>query len=134
MLNSSVNLSLTPLKKAIGSLAEAIDQPFDPFIRDATIQRFEYTFELSWKILQRYLQLQTPNTTINVKDLFRIAARMELIDNPEPWFEYLKARNLTSHTYNEITANETYSVAQRFLPDAIHLLTKLEAAVGDRSI
>jgi nucleotidyltransferase substrate binding protein (TIGR01987 family) len=120
-------LTLTPLTKAIASLEDALSQPFNPYTRDASIQRFEYTFELAWKLLQRYLKTYTTADVLSVKDLFREAARLELIDAAEPWFEFLAARNLTSHTSNENTANETYSVAVTFLPAVKELLNSLEA-------
>jgi len=48
-------LILTPLTKAVASLELALVQPKNEFVRDAVIQRFEYTYELCWKMLRRYL-------------------------------------------------------------------------------
>lgn len=76
--------------------------------------------------MQRVLKTQTTASVMFAKDSFREAARVGLIDQAEPWFELLKARNLTSHTYNESTANETYQVAKRFLPEVEKLLRSLE--------
>lgn len=47
-----------------------------------------------------------------------------VIDHVEKWIEFLNARNLTSHTYNESTANEVYAIAKDFLAYA----KKLSAA------
>ncbi len=122
-------LILTPLKKATDSLANAIAQPKDEFIRDAVIQRFEYTYELCWKFIKRDLTEDLGSEAINGlnrKDLFRIAADKALIKDPLPWFIYHKARNETSHTYNEATAEETYKAAVAFIDDAKYLLNRLE--------
>ncbi|WP_448568477.1 nucleotidyltransferase substrate binding protein [Thermus sp.] len=44
-------------------LASALAQPKDEFVRDSAIQRFEFTFELSWKTLKTYLELQGLRST-----------------------------------------------------------------------
>ena len=66
-------------------------------LRDACIQRFEFCVELSWKTSVRAfgLEIKSPNTAI------RDMARNTLIDNTQIWFDFLVARNKTSHTYDE---------------------------------
>ena len=64
------------------------------------IQAFEYTYELAWKTMKRLLDaqgivVQSPRAT------FREAALNELIRNPEIWFDFIKVRNITVHTYDE---------------------------------
>jgi nucleotidyltransferase substrate binding protein (TIGR01987 family) len=128
-----MGLDLSSLGKAAASLERAIarslDAPVDEELRDAVIQRFEYTFELSWKFIQRWIRRNAspedaePRTR---KDLFRTAARFELIDDPYPWFEYGDARNIVAHTYDEERAKEVYEVALRFSHDALYLLNQLE--------
>lgn len=130
MIETVQPLNLDYLDKAIEALADVLAQPYSPYIRDAAIQRFEYTFELAWKLLQRFIRTQTPINTTSVKDLFRESAKLELIRSSEAWFEYLKARNLTSHTYNEATADETYAIAKRFLPDVQLLRATLSGAIN----
>lgn len=121
-------LVITPLRNAVASLGTALAQPKNEFIRDAVIQRFEYTYELAWKMLRRQLvedlgaEAVTP---LSRQDLFRLAAEHGLIADPLPWFAYHKARNITSHTYNETVAEEVYQAAQSFLGDAEGLLRAL---------
>ena len=119
-------LILTPLQKALTLLKLALAQPKNEFTRDASIQRFEYSFELCWKMLKRFLAAEHGIEEFNLKNLFREAGRQGLIDDVERWFGYLQARNLTSHTYNEKTAEETYAAAKDFAPDAAMLLTRLQ--------
>lgn len=121
---------LTPLQKALDSLVLALEQPEDEFIRDACIQRFEYTDELCWKLLKRYLSEEADIQEYNIKSLYHEGARQNLIQELDNWFEYHKARNLTSHTDSEETAEETYQLVKRFAIDAKNLLTNLEKGCG----
>jgi nucleotidyltransferase substrate binding protein (TIGR01987 family) len=122
-------LILTTLVNAVTSLREALAQPVNPFIRDATIKRLEFTYELFWKFMRRYLRQQavTPEP-LTRRDLFRDAAASGLINDPQSWFKFHDARNLTAHTYNEETAKQVYEVARLFLPAAEELLARLESA------
>lgn len=67
-------LSLDYVKQALDSLELALAQPKNEFIRDAVIQRFEYSFELSWKTLKRFLKLYYAYQEGHLKDLFRLAS------------------------------------------------------------
>ncbi len=116
---------LSPFAKAITSLKKALNQPRNEYTRDATIQRFEYTYELSWKLLKRVLSEEYGVKESLIKNIYREAGRKELIDDVKKWFSFHTARNLTSHTYNEQTAEETYAVAKLFIIEAENLLNKL---------
>lgn len=65
------------------------------------------------------------------RNLFREAGRQGLIDDVLRWFAYHKARNLTSHTYNENTAEETFLVVKQFSTDVEKLFKKLEKLNND---
>lgn len=123
-------LDFSPLHKALASLERAIAMPKDEFIRDSVIQRFEYTYELCWKLLKRHLeQDEGPDSVdrLTRKELFRLAAEKGLIDDVAAWFAYHAHRNETSHTYHEETAERVYEAACRFAPDAARLLAALES-------
>lgn len=120
---------LTPLRKAVISLKAAIVQPKDEFVRDAVIQRFEYTYELSWKMLKRFLDESEGASAVDPlsrKDLFRLGGERGVVENVEAWFAYHRARNETSHTYDENKAEQVYEVARQFAGDAEKLLQELE--------
>lgn len=118
-------LNLDLLAVAVNSLRDALAQPSTPTTRGVTIQRFESTFELARKTLHHYLMIETAVYTFHSKELFRLAGRHGIIANVEAWLAYLKGRNVTSHTYNEKTAEETYQLAATFLADAEALLDEL---------
>ena len=120
-------LSLDYVKQALDSLELALAQPKNEFIRDAVIQRFEYSFELSWKTLKRFLKLYYAYQEGHLKDLFRLAAKYKLITHTQNWFTYLEARNLCSHTYSETQAENTYKIAQDFLKEAQELIQTIES-------
>lgn len=129
---STGELILTPFTKAIKSLADVLGESKTIIVRDATIQRFEYTFELAVKMIQRYFQEQ--GTVANVdaltyNDICRIAAEAELITDPKLWFAFRRARNETSHAYDEKKAENVYKIAKLFLPEAQHLLSELKKRV-----
>jgi len=100
-------------------------------IRAGVIQNFEVAYEQCWKMIQRWLkenrspvEAENPRTR---KDLFRFAARNNLIVDPVSWFTYGEARNMTSHTYDEKKALSVYKTAGQFLCDAQYLLRQLES-------
>ena len=116
-----------PLEKALASLKTALAEPETEFVRDSVIKRFEFSYELSWKLLKRYIEEELVDThNLNSrKELFRRGVYHKLVDSFDDWNAYHDARNLTAHTYNEARAQQVYEVAQRFLPSAEFLLSKL---------
>ena len=55
--NNPLELNLSPFEKALQSLVLVFKEKENAITRDAAIQRFEYTFELSWKVLKRYFKI-----------------------------------------------------------------------------
>jgi len=124
-INDDMALDLTSFEKAVVSLEEALqahavvkDSAAGEFLRDAVIKRFEYTFELSWKFLKRYIEvygLEWPDGFTH-KELFRVGFEQGMIRDSAPWFEYLKKRNLTSYMYDKNVAEVVFRSAAPFLP------------------
>ena len=139
-------LDLSSLKKAVYSLErtvrvacsdtkmKSLDQDQQYAIRAGVIQNFEFTYELCWKFIQRWLKENLPQDSSDLprtrKDFFRVAAQRKLIGDPLPWFEYGDARNLTSHTYSEDKAEIVFQAAVHFVPEAKSLLRELERNNG----
>ncbi|MEZ4743658.1 MAG: nucleotidyltransferase substrate binding protein [Bdellovibrionota bacterium] len=59
------------------------------------------------------------------KTIIREMAQASLIDDPNLWFQFLEARNLSSHTYNEELAERVYAEAKNFLSYGQKLAKKL---------
>lgn len=97
-------------------------------LRDAVIQRFEFTFEVAWKTLKRYLEeygLEQVDRMTN-RQLFRLGYEQGLLRDAQAWLLYLQRRNLTSHVYSEPTAMQVFEIVPQFLDDARFLLAHLE--------
>lgn len=100
----------TDVKESAARLAEAVAQPKSELIRDATMQRFEFTFEVVWKTLKLYLERQGHECG-GPRPTLKKAFAENLIPNPEEadiWLQMLDDRNLTSHAYDEALANQIY--------------------------
>jgi nucleotidyltransferase substrate binding protein (TIGR01987 family) len=111
------------LKKAFARLKEAVVLPSTIINQDATIKRFEFTFELCWKVMNNIVR-QNRIEVYGPKNSFRAAARLGLIDDPQSWFKFLEARNYTVHTYDEKTAVWVYNRAKEFVPYVEELIKK----------
>ncbi|MBC8277013.1 MAG: nucleotidyltransferase substrate binding protein [FCB group bacterium] len=105
-----VKLKYKAAKDAHKTLEEIIKEPYSKIIRDATIQRFEYTFEAVWKYLKEYLKEQHGIVCNSPKGCFREAFSMGLLtdEQTEVFLKMTDDRNLTSHTYHEELAEAIY--------------------------
>lgn len=74
------NINISPLLAAKEKLAVALAVEKTELVRDACIQRFEFTFELSWKTMKRILAARS-NFVNSPKPVFREAAKDGLIDD-----------------------------------------------------
>ena len=111
------------LVKAHKKLEEARSFPDTEPMREAAIQRYEYTFELAWKLMQSILKDQLVES-YGVKNILRNAYKLDLIDDLDSWFNYALARNKAAHIYKESVADEVYRVAVGSFPQAVTQLLK----------
>jgi nucleotidyltransferase substrate binding protein (TIGR01987 family) len=129
-------IDFTSLSKAIASLEKALDaaklRPKDEFVRDASIQRFEYTYELCVKSLRRQLTAMSDSPSEidaqGYRDMVRIGVERGLIKSEAPWFGYRELRNITSHVYDPAKAKKVFGALRRFLRDAKELHARLDKA------
>ena len=105
-----LDIHMKTLEQALITLEEILKEPFSIIVRDATIQRFEYTFELSWKLFRRVAKIEGI-TVGSPRQAIRSAYDVALLEDIDAWFEMLDDRNRTSHTYNEVTAEQVYESA-----------------------
>jgi len=138
---ASMKLDLSALEKAIMSLDRALTRasgtPGDEELRDAVIQRFEYTYELCWKMVKRRVESDAPVPSdvdaMSFPVLMRDAAERGLVLDVTRWLEYREQRNVTSHTYDAAKAQSVFETAGPFLSDARFLLAELQRRNDDRS-
>ena len=94
------------VRASAARLMEAVAQPESDIIRDATIQRFEFTFEVVWKTLKLFLERQGhecggPRPTL--KKAFA-EGLIPTVEEADIWLRMLEDRNLTSHAYDQALA------------------------------
>ena len=83
------------------------DADADDMYLDATIQRFEFCFELAWKLMKAVLEYEGIEAN-SPRSCIREGWQQGLISNAEAWLEMMEKRNLSSHTYDENVAREIY--------------------------
>lgn len=135
-----MELDLTGLRNAVTRLEEALaDYHLDPVpgvprykrnMRAAVIQSFEFTYELSFKTLRRYLRLASANPAeigqLSFSNVIREAYRQELIRlELSAWREFRENRAITGRTYDEEKAQAVFEVVPGFLDEARYLLSQL---------
>ena len=128
-------IDLSPFEKALASLFEVIEvynsNKNDLIARDSMIQRFEYTYSISLKMIKRYFANgafvfeNIEGMTFN--EMIRQANKMGLLrSNLEKWNDFRQKRNLTSHTYDEEVAKSVALIIEDFAQEAEFLLDKLK--------
>jgi nucleotidyltransferase substrate binding protein (TIGR01987 family) len=104
------------LDKALRTLKEISQESYSILVRDAAIQRFEYTFEAFWKFLRDYLREYEGIRSNSPKSCFREALGAGLISEEQTvaCLEMTDDRNLTSHTYIEELAEQIYKKIESY--------------------
>jgi nucleotidyltransferase substrate binding protein (TIGR01987 family) len=104
-----MTLDVTPFANAVQRLREGLQrcehEPKDEQIRDGLIQRFEFTYELSHKMLKRYVKQTAASPAeidrMSFADLIRTGNAQGLLRSDWPaWRRFREMRARTSHTYN----------------------------------
>ncbi len=89
-------------KNAYNRLEEGLAiEPTVDIIMDGVIQRFEFTFELSWKLLKAYLEYQGFEEAKSPRSTIRLAFQNGMINEGDSWIDMMIDRNKTSHIYDE---------------------------------
>ena len=110
---SNYNKALAKLTLAIDYIQKSkklddVENVLEDILKEGLIQRFEYTFELSWNVMKDYAYYQGNADVSGSRDAIRFAFSSQLIEKGELWMEMIKSRVKTSHTYNEETAQEIF--------------------------
>jgi len=119
---------LLSCQQALATLSEGVHMPFSVIVRDACIQRFEYSFESLWKLLKAYLAQHEGILSNSPKSCFRDALAVGLLSvtETETCLIMTDDRNLTSHTYLEPVAEKIYQKLPDYLAVMQLLLTHIQ--------
>ena len=130
---NSLQSSLRQLDSALQTIAEpqvaSLKKNFYETLRAGVIQQFEVAYEQCWKFMKRYLEMNLGASYvdgISRRELFRLSAEHQLIENIEEWLDFHYARNLSSHTYELKTAEEVFELAVQFNESAKQFFQSLE--------
>jgi len=118
-------------KKALANLTEAVElsktKPLSKLEKQGLIQAFEITYELSWNTIKDFYLSQGEANIQGSRDAFRLAFNRGLIEDGELFMKTIKSRQLTSHSYNEETADIIFDDIVNKYHDAFKLLeTRLD--------
>ena len=130
-----MKLDPTSFGNAVARLREGLlrleREPKDDQIRDGLIQRFEFTYELSHRMLKRYLK-KTAGSPDEIErmpfaDLIRAGKAQGLLLSDWPaWRRFREMRTRTSHTYDDKAASQIVTAIPAFLRETEHLLAELQ--------
>ncbi len=139
MSDPAAPLDIGPYVRAVARLDEGLDrhrrEPADEQLRDGLIQRFEFTYELSHRMLRRYLRTvaASPDAFDQVpfQDLIRTANEQGLLRGDWPaWRRFRDMRARTSHTYAAGVAEQVTAGIPDFLAEATYLRDQLQRRLG----
>ncbi len=119
-------IGLTHDQEFMGGLDEVAQEVF----KAGLIQNFEITYEICRKLIDRWLGINVSPDYLSEKsrrDRYRIAHEYGLIHDASAWFSHHRARNDTSHIYDEEVAARVYADIPVFALDAKRLLRVLES-------
>ncbi|MCB9747033.1 MAG: nucleotidyltransferase substrate binding protein [Candidatus Omnitrophica bacterium] len=102
--------------KALSTFTEILGEPYSVIIRDASIQRFEYTFEAFWKYFKEYLKIKEGIMAASPKAVFRELLAIQFVTEEQAvaLLEMTDRRNDTVHTYKEAVAKIIYEKLQGY--------------------
>lgn len=141
----SIDLNLNSLNKAYAELVEALqycesplaqtDKNLKKHLMAGTIQAFEFTYELVVKFIRRYLELTEPSkeaiASMTFPTLIRTAnERGLLITDITIWKKFRDARNITSHTYDQIKAIEVMTIIPLFIESCKQFIDTLNQKIN----
>ena len=130
-LQKAYNAYSKTLRYALNIESKSSDEFYEKeIVSNALIPHFEIVYELSWKMMKKYIEMEDGGGKILTKrDLFRIAGEKGLIYDFHKWVVFHNARNKSSHTYNENTAKEVYDTAKEFKTYIKDLISALEERI-----
>lgn len=122
-------LDLTSLNRAIATFKVALDEyqkdTSNEFVRDSCVQRFETCYDLSAKMIRRYLSMAAANPgeiqEMSFQSQVREAHTLGITKSWDQWWAYRDNRNKTAHSYNEKIAVEIVESLPVFYQEADYL-------------
>ena len=125
MPTDKYNRNLKSFEKALLQLGDALEESESPIVRDACLQRFEFSYELLWKTLKIFLEEIHGVRAVSPRQVFKEAFALSIIDEELTFVEMIESRNTLSHTYNEEQATKIYVKCADYLKAMNSVLAQL---------
>ena len=125
MPSDKYNRNLKSFEKALIQLGDALEESESPIVRDACLQRFEFSYELLWKTLKVFLEEIHGVRAVSPRQVFKEAFALSIIDEELTFVEMIESRNTLSHTYNEEQAAKIYEKCADYLKAMKNVLAQL---------
>lgn len=91
---------------AFERLKEALKEEPTELVVDGVLHRFEFTFELAWKLIKYYMGIV--EITGSPRETIQNGFKQQIIEDGEEWIEMMVSRNSLAHTYDEKASREIY--------------------------
>lgn len=129
MSKAKAKQSLQNFKKALDSLNGAIIKTeLSDLELAGAIQNFEFSYELSWKTLQKYGD-SLGRKIVSPREAFQFALEAGYIQDEKLWLEMIEDRNETVHTYDQTNAERIWKEIKKFYFNALLGLYQQLAAI-----
>ena len=125
--NVKLAIKIEGYNNAIEKLNKSLEKDIkeDDLYLDAIIKRFEFSYELAWRLMKRFLSYEGVDAQ-SPRAVIREAFNNGLINNPNVWLDMLEKRNLSSHTYNQETAETIYKfIKEKYIKELNDLKIKI---------
>ena len=114
------------------ALMASLDEVSQNVMMSGVIQHFEFTYEISRVLIERWLRNNYGAEVRGVsrREMYRFAGQYDLIDGVERWFNYHEERNRTLHRYDEALLQMIDDTIPSFIEDAealLHVLSSKDA-------
>lgn len=124
--------ALAKYESAVDRYEELKNEGFEDVYLDLIVKRFEFTYEMSWKALKRYLEflgfeIKSPRAA------FKEGYAQQIITDEAVWLDMIEQRNLCSHVYDEFQISEILDKKESFKNAFVALKNRLEKELlGER--
>lgn len=126
-LHNFIN-ALEKYESAVNRYEEFKSEGFGDVYLDLIVKRFEFTYEMSWKALKRYLEFLGFEVK-NPRQTFKEGYSQQILDDESIWLDMIEQRNLSSHIYDEIEISEILDKKEDYLKAFQNLKIKLETGL-----
>ncbi len=130
---SKLALCLKALEECYSEYTKNNDSRMKEFLEDACVKRFEFSLEISWKTMKRFLKLEYSknDTELTMNNIFRFMEHYGFVKSWTRWRTYYTERNNTAHEYDQKKARSLLAHTQDLISDMEYLYDKLSKVITD---